>query len=525
MPIDVNSISIEAIRSASFSEMAIAVARASTTHSSVLREFLVSNLLTLGRADAFENNMKETPTLFKLCLGLGILTAAQKSNDSQMAMCETTFAYLVFGQEKQLDWRARLLLLTELCYMDQFVSGETRQSINDRFSAELRKNAWSPAIKDYLHAWSGLERSKRFEEIKLTTRLDSPQLILVMSAKGGTGKSITAAAIAKFLMNNGKTVGLLDLDDSGPTAQYLFDVREVSDAIREIPPSATPSACRWCYPTFLDVLTLTRTDPNRTEAEVIETANRAIVECRDEPRLLLMLLPESPTFCAEIANAWGQGEYSEIIEAVSASVQAMSRRGCGYVVVDFAPGLFGTNGAIIKWASATYRASPILLSSSRASDIATSIYEAPWLAAKYEFKWHTPLLHLINRWHYEQPCVEKIVDWANRATEAALDMEIGQGREVSSATEIHSKRFWPIMYQVALDDDGRNDVAVFDKTQVLTQLPEDEELRFISSLHSDPEENLDFFVVSDRLVNTGWYRALAEHLREHLALGGDLNAG
>jgi len=43
--------------------------------------------------------------------------------------------------------------------------------------------------------------------------------ILVMSGKGGVGKSTVAAYLALLLSQNGSRVGLLDVDLHGPTAK------------------------------------------------------------------------------------------------------------------------------------------------------------------------------------------------------------------------------------------------------------------------------------------------------------------
>jgi ATP-binding protein involved in chromosome partitioning len=49
--------------------------------------------------------------------------------------------------------------------------------------------------------------------------------ILVMSGKGGVGKSTVAAYTALLLSRNGSRVGLLDVDLHGPTIPHLLDLR------------------------------------------------------------------------------------------------------------------------------------------------------------------------------------------------------------------------------------------------------------------------------------------------------------
>jgi len=49
--------------------------------------------------------------------------------------------------------------------------------------------------------------------------------ILVMSGKGGVGKSTVASYLALLLSMNGKKVGLLDVDLHGPTVARLMNVQ------------------------------------------------------------------------------------------------------------------------------------------------------------------------------------------------------------------------------------------------------------------------------------------------------------
>lgn len=51
--------------------------------------------------------------------------------------------------------------------------------------------------------------------------------ILVLSGKGGVGKSTVAASLAVTLAKEGKKVGLLDLDFHGPSQPTLFHLQEI----------------------------------------------------------------------------------------------------------------------------------------------------------------------------------------------------------------------------------------------------------------------------------------------------------
>lgn len=51
------------------------------------------------------------------------------------------------------------------------------------------------------------------------------KVIMVCSGKGGVGKSTVSYALAKAIFENGKKVGLLDLDIHGPVDQLFFKVK------------------------------------------------------------------------------------------------------------------------------------------------------------------------------------------------------------------------------------------------------------------------------------------------------------
>ncbi|MCK5805111.1 MAG: Mrp/NBP35 family ATP-binding protein [Lentisphaeria bacterium] len=67
---------------------------------------------------------------------------------------------------------------------------------------------------------------------KLAKRMESVKhKILVMSGKGGVGKSTIAANLATYLALNGRTVGLLDVDVHGPSVPGMFGLAGKSPAM------------------------------------------------------------------------------------------------------------------------------------------------------------------------------------------------------------------------------------------------------------------------------------------------------
>ncbi|MBN2451627.1 MAG: P-loop NTPase [Lentisphaeria bacterium] len=78
------------------------------------------------------------------------------------------------------------------------------------------------------------EAGRRQEQLDLEARMEQiGRKILVLSGKGGVGKSTVAANLAMFLARTGREVGLLDVDLHGPSIPKLLglaDRRLGSDA-------------------------------------------------------------------------------------------------------------------------------------------------------------------------------------------------------------------------------------------------------------------------------------------------------
>ncbi len=80
---------------------------------------------------------------------------------------------------------------------------------------------------------SNIYSSKELIELmkKLTSRVreatkDVKHVIIVMSGKGGVGKSITAASLAIVLKEKGHSVSILDADVHGPSIPWLMGVED-----------------------------------------------------------------------------------------------------------------------------------------------------------------------------------------------------------------------------------------------------------------------------------------------------------
>src|SRR5256885_11584948 len=74
---------------------------------------------------------------------------------------------------------------------------------------------------------SGLGEQIAAQRRRLADRLAAvARVIVVMSGKGGVGKSFVTAHLARALARGGRAVGVLDADLNGPTAARLLEAAE-----------------------------------------------------------------------------------------------------------------------------------------------------------------------------------------------------------------------------------------------------------------------------------------------------------
>ena len=70
------------------------------------------------------------------------------------------------------------------------------------------------------------ERSKESFLKKPHEKSSVKKVIAVVSGKGGVGKSLTTALISAYAQKQGKTVGIMDADITGPSIPKMFGVNE-----------------------------------------------------------------------------------------------------------------------------------------------------------------------------------------------------------------------------------------------------------------------------------------------------------
>ena len=73
-----------------------------------------------------------------------------------------------------------------------------------------------------------LEEGPKIVSIMSSCLDDVKKIIMVLSGKGGVGKSTTTVNLALSLAEKGKRVGLLDLDICGPSIALMLGFKETS---------------------------------------------------------------------------------------------------------------------------------------------------------------------------------------------------------------------------------------------------------------------------------------------------------
>lgn len=99
------------------------------------------------------------------------------------------------------------------------------------------------------------EESKRLDELLEKNMNQIKYKVLVLSNKGGVGKSSVATTIAFYLSNNGNKVGLLDADIHGPSVAKMlgFEGKRITvNNRRLIPYSVNPNLCAISMASLLD---------------------------------------------------------------------------------------------------------------------------------------------------------------------------------------------------------------------------------------------------------------------------------
>jgi len=423
-------------------------------------------------------SFKEAVTYFKCILGLGIYVAASRDASKQEDRLRRTLLRLAHNENSECSDEVSRLALCEIAFVDQYLSGRKgrgRKSLRETVYAEvaplMEKDRWAPAIRDYLVGWQLTWAREDRSYKRLGKTRQKQNLVVVGSVKGGVGKSLIAAALTRYLAKKSRTL-LIDLDFSGATAQYLFHIPSVSEALAAMPKGGRngKTSPRWVYYTFSDVLPWPLDlvmSPSLSREERKSEAESLILHPKDAEAIGVCLLPDSPTYCALVsALTHKELDRDDFITGLEAVLDASADAKHSYknVIIDLGPGLYGMNGPVLRWLSNQYSTQAIIVSSPRSCDLATSLYESAWLAAQGDFGWRKgkPILHLVNMLPAEQQISSGesdlpeqfacyVDDLANRCVMSAIRSNtLCDSGSMHTANQVYAWRMWTYLYLVGV---------------------------------------------------------------------------
>jgi hypothetical protein len=485
--------------------------------------------------------------VFKIVQGICLLIACEPDENKQEELLNKALIRH-FSQPNARHKYIYYLILCELAYLDQYLASfELRERLHTEMKQHLDQHIYapSPILMDYDAAWRLLafirQTLLQYHDNKVDARLKLKsnvfQVTAVGSVKGGVGKSITAISLANFLLENDpdSRIALIDLDVSGPTLQFNLNISDIATALGTNPDRAVNDSYVWPYPTILDVDTVSHSASPSLFLQPANFGDQTLIG--DPGRISVLTLPDSLTVTGTHVGT----QYFErlaninILGALETIFDALMRQpfNVNHVVLDFGPGVFGTNGTLFKWLSDNYPTSLILMCSPRSFDIANSLYEGIWLSAKDFLPWHRNVLQMLNMW---DPKEWKI--GASKATETELDNIMANyinqyfdevvTNDFSSPSDPSAKissgkyiMFWRLrsyLYKIAMDqaegEIGRTRSSINPLRYEIKTLPYDQDIRTL--LHPSEIGLINFTV----LRNSTWYSEFAKHMSSWLSGGG-----
>jgi MinD-like ATPase involved in chromosome partitioning or flagellar assembly len=500
-----------------FCEFAREIGRRSQIHgenNTLHKEFFaeLNNMLS-GRKKTGRGQEAE----FKVILGLSLLIACESEQRQDGRLTESFLRILDKIDTKSVRSRQLLyLILCELTYLDQFLRDpDIRQKLHGILIDRFKIFPDSPSFKDYDTGWRLSEMNERLVSGRSNAadKAEDLEIILVGSVKGGVGKTLISIALAHALLDRKDArIALLDMDSSGPTLQYNLDIPAVSQGLSTAPRSRDdPDAREWSYPTFAELIRPIENAPAQNVLLPVNDSNG-----KNQPRLRAVVLPDSPTVTGTTVapKYFNPLESSKPILAIAELIKRRRDRGrntppfnFNYLIIDLGPGLFGTNGLLFSWLTSRYQTSLLLVSSPRAFDLATTLYESVWLSAPKYMQWKRPILQFLNMWPDKDKTVQTML---NEKTNDTLAKVLRPEPGISSTDYIMFWRLREYLYVEAVRM-ASGDITTEAGEQLgerynIKPLCYDDQLRGL--LHS-PELgplNLDGVKGVDGIVTTTWYK-------------------
>jgi NUBPL iron-transfer P-loop NTPase len=456
-----------------------------------------------------DDSIPDYDVLFKATLGAGITIACQ-TNDRVQKKYMDDLAGLLRPQRKGTIRGTRPsnhaviadFVINEFSYADQFLNSfALRSQLYKRLERHFDKVTASHPIRDYRDGWKLLNEIRRnqgraLESARDPSRRKDFEVILVGSIKGGVGKSMISIALAHYLQSRNRSGAcIVDLDVMGPTLQFNLDIPDISKALSVNPDKHASRERYWPYATFLDLLK----NPSLMGNQIYLNS----AELGSPGALKTVVLPDSPTVASTelAAPFFNTVARMEFLIALRRLLDGMQAENIRYVIIDLAPGLFGTNGVIFNWLTTLYPTSLVLVSSPRSFDIGTSFYEGFWLSAQEYVPWHRPILHLLNMRPAdeveEKRTDRQIREYVDDIVSVVFQHDFGYGSAPSSGQYVLFWRLRSYLYKIALDQVRKKAYRNFYE---LIPLRYEERLRTLS------QEGSLSAVKMEPLVGAHWYQ-------------------
>jgi hypothetical protein len=379
------------------------------------------------------------------------------------------------------------------------------------------QDAWASPIRDYIvnikqwelrTDWAKKLKSKKSNKEKEEPPDQKlPQVFAICSVKGGVGKTTTAMGLYGYASKIlGHRALLIDVDITGPTLQYHLNIPDCTQGISVVPNEKVPfnkKSVVWCYPTLSNAYEVSKEGKKKDLKSCFLSPEGD--EGENESRVVLM--PDSPTLCGRLENYWTRvGESTGLQETLDIMLDAAKNK-FDYIFLDFSPGLVGRNGSLLRWLCDNYSTRLILLSSTRAPDLATAIYDGTWAGADGEFEWVKPVLLLVNMWEGKLNLEELLTTWVETFTRLTIDKNLNlKWNETTSATQIYFWRMWCYLYV--------HGVKRSFNVIKLDSLERDDKLRQLLSAPLQLESSLEFKIYFNWLFNSPWMKQVIESLND-----------
>ena len=322
--------------------------------------------------------------------------------------------------------RLKELLTYEMVFVESAL-GTAQTDLRERIYAAINEAIRSQptigdmaAVRDYLISF-GMRNEYRDWVDPLASRHSGQtlpiQVVSLHSIKGGVGKTLLTHAMCHRIASGGvgvthaqhePKVVLLDIDYSGPSAQYILSLKELNRFCREF--AGTGEMYGLKYPNFWTAFQ-TECGEDAKDAERTKKWEDRVQKLRDgaqrvfeddvfselcyeaegqqnlEVILTIHDTVELPEFQSYFASTGRQARLAIFLDELITYL--VDSRGVTHLVVDSGPGLYGVQGLIMQYLS-TRGMRPIVMSSNRVYDVFSTAYEMAWFLSREEFP-TTPL--------------------------------------------------------------------------------------------------------------------------------------